>query len=283
VAYLPDYRISSFQPEMAAPLTDLIVFSVRPTADGHVADPTGLLSKLEPFTALRKSRPIRLLLCVGGGKKERSEGFAPMAADAASRARFVGELVAIAVRYRFDGIDVDWEHMTEGDAAERRAFSRLLREIKQALAPRGLLLTVAVGDAAVLDADAVDAVDRIHLMLYDGPRHGTFAQFKAKVDRALEQGVPARKMCVGIPLYALGASPEQTLSYERLVATYHPAPLADDAGGYRFSGVETTRQKVLYANEKRLGGVMFWELSQDAAGPLSMIKTVADMVHSSGP
>jgi chitinase len=276
-AYIPDYKLSSFAAEHTAGLTDLILFSVRPDAQGHVQDTRRLLERVHGIRAMAGTS-LRLLLCVGGGGDHRSDGFSTVAADDQLRAEFIQQLVGIATKHGFDGIDVDWEHLSE--PSDKQSYMVLLRDLRRALTPHHMLLTVAIDDPRELTAQGAQAVDRIHVMAYDGPRHGTLAQAQSKVQAALEQGIPPSKLVLGLPLYALGAGRNQAMPYDRLVEKYHPAPDADEVDGYRFSGVETSRQKVRYAREHNLAGVMFWELTQDAPGDASLIRSIAESLRS---
>jgi GH18 family chitinase len=274
-AYLPDYRLSDFEPSAIEGLTDVILFSVQPGADGHVRDDHGLLGRLQSFAALRRRGGPRILLSVGGGGPGRSDGFSAAASDPARRARLARELAALAADLGFDGLDLDWEH--HRGAADAPAFAALAGELESALAPRGLLLTAAVSDLDLLDAAAIRALDRVHLMTYDGPTHGSLAQVEEKVRQALERGIPALKLCVGIPLYGRGAKAGQELAWAKLAAEHRPAPEADETAGYRFSGVETTRAKARLARRRGLGGVMFWELAQDSR-EVSLIRAAREVL-----
>lgn len=275
-AYLPDYRLPAFRPEMADGLTDLILFSVQPGNDGHVRDDHALLANLETIEEVRRRGRCRILLSVGGGGMHRSDGFSAAASDAALRARLVSELLALTRRHGFDGLDVDWEHMQ--GARDAQAFAALVGDLKRALEPHRLLLTAAAGDLDLLYPEAVRSLDRIHLMTYDGPQHGTLAQAKTRVWQALARGIPAHKLCVGIPLYARGASPGRELPWAKLVARFRPPRGADEIDGYRFSGVETTREKARFVREQNLGGIMFWELLQDAADA-SLIRSAREALN----
>lgn len=264
-AYLPDYRLEQFSAEQAEGLTDLLLFSVRPDLEGHVRDPGGLLTRLARVAPAQ--RHWRVLLSVGGGGQHRSDAFSTVAADPPRRSRFIGELVALVSRAGLDGVDLDWEHFK--DVGERRALATLLVELHQALSPRHLLLTVAVADPAVLLPEAVAAVDRIHLMAYDGPAHGSLAQARALVELALAQQIPAAKLCLGLPLYAVERDGGATTSYRELILRPPEEP-----DGLLISGAEPTRTKVRWLKTKKLGGVFFWELTQDAPGEASLINLV---------
>lgn len=278
-AYVPDYRIDAFRPESADGVTDLILFSVQPRADGSVADANGLLRHVDAVKRLAAQHRWRILLCVGGGARFRSEAFPAVTSDPALRARLVSELVALAVHYQLDGIDVDWEHMRAG--RDERALSTLIVELGRALSGRDLLLTAAVADPRVLEAEAVAALDRVHVMAYDGPRHGSFEQAAAAVEAALAAGVPAQKISLGIPLFARDRGTGAERSYADLIAAHDPPASADAADGYRFNGIETVRRKARHARERKLSGVFFWELTQDAGGESSLVRTAREALDGS--
>lgn len=276
-AYVPDYRLEHFSAADAEGLTDVLFFSVRPDARGAVEDPGRLLERLD--AALPRARSFRALLSVGGGA--RSAGFAATAADPARRARLIATLLALLERHHLDGLDLDWEH--HRGPADHLALATLLVELRQALGPRGFLLTVAVGDATALTAEAIGAVDRIHLMAYDGPRHGTLALATDRVERALRHGVPAEKLCLGIPLFAVGRGRAAASPWRDVSTRHRPAPAVDALAGWRFNGVDTTRAKARWAREQQLGGVFFWELTQDARGASSLINAAQEELRASAP
>lgn len=276
-AYVPDYRLERFAPEQARGLTDVLFFSVRPDERGHVQDPGRLLERLD--LVLPRERTFRALLTVGGGA--RSAAFAAVAADPARRARLIAELLALLERHHLDGLDLDWEH--HRGPGDHLALAALLVELRQALGPRGFMLTVAVDDATALTAQALGAVDRVHLMAYEGPRHGTLALATQRVERALRHGVPAGKLCLGIPLFAVGRGATAAAPWREVLRLHRPAPGADALAGWRFNGVETTRAKVRWAREQRLGGLFFWELTQDARGASSLINVAQEELRAPAP
>ena len=43
-----------------------------------------------------------------------------------------------------------------------------------------------------------------------------------------------------------------------------------------FNGPSTIRAEIRYAGEQSLGGIMIWEIGQDAVGDASLRKVIAD-------
>ena len=275
VGYLPDYRAAAFDLGAARGLTDLVLFSAEPTAEGGLD-----LARLKavPWAELRafKTRQrVRLILCVGGW--ERSAHFPAVAASAPRRAAFVAAAVKLCLAERLDGVDLDWEHPATD--AEQAGHGALLAELRAAFGPHGLALSVTVAAWQRLVPAAIVAVDSVNLMAYDHPgRHSTFDGAKSDVDALLAAGVPAGKVVLGVPFYgrALDKS-RRAVAYRDLAAGKLP-PGADEAGGVAFNGPDTVRRKAEFALRSKLGGVMVWELGQDAPGDASLLGAVRAVV-----
>ena len=278
VAYLPDYRLDRVDPRRAVGVTDLVYFSIEARADGSI-DARRLSDKaLKILERFKKENGTRVHVAVGGWG--RSGGFARLSQDARARARFVGELVQLCEKHGLDGVDLDWEH-PQNDP-ENAGYAALLAELKTAFAPRKLLLSAALADWQDPGPRAYQALDRIHVMAYDhdGPRHATFDQAKADALTFVERGVPRSKICLGLPFYGRRSTDSQVeSSYAEILARHHPQASADEAGGFAFNGPETIARKTRFAHDEGLGGVMIWELGQDASGADSLLKTIVRAEH----
>lgn len=199
VAHLPDYRLAEIAPAVADSVTDLIYFSIEPRATGELDADRLTPAALDKLRQLKRGRKINLLIAVGGWG--RGQNFAPMATDTLARARFVQNLVELCEKNEFDGVDFDWEY--PANKAEEDAFATLLVETRQALRPKGRLVTAALSSWQNLERRAFDALDRIHLMAYEdeGPRHSTFERAISQVDAIVKRGAPESKICLGVPFF----------------------------------------------------------------------------------
>lgn len=87
-----------------------------------------------------------------------------MAAFEDSRKQFARSALKILTYYGFDGIDLDWEYPTSGGgiAQDKQNFVALLKEIKTAISPWGLGLSVAVGvdDKILSDGYNISSIAR---------------------------------------------------------------------------------------------------------------------------
>ena len=278
VAYLPDYRVGALDP--AAPaldnLTDLVFFSLEPTPAGGLN-----AARLTPAIAARlqqikRRHALRLWVAVGGW--ERSAGFAPVATDPLKRRQFAQALTLFCLSHGFGGADFDWEHPS--NAPEEAGYAALLAETHRAFAPHGLRLSVTMAPWQKLALTGIAAVDAVNLMAYDHEgRHSTLAQSQADVAGFLHLGVPPHKLLLGLPFYGRAVAHADTaLSYADILRQYHPAPTVDEVNGMYFNGPATIKQKTRAARAQHLGGVMVWEIGQDAPGDGSLLKAIHQAV-----
>lgn len=71
-----------------------------------------------------------------------------MAANPTLRKNFITSALQMVLKHGFDGFDVDWEYPNRKDTVNGEAdidnFTTLLKELREAFNPHGLLITAAV-------------------------------------------------------------------------------------------------------------------------------------------
>jgi len=271
VGYLPHYRVDSLNALPYDSLTDVIFFSVEPKVDGSIDSSDAKPAILKKLRALTTPKGVKLHLCVGGWRK--SKGFSKMAANLSTRTAFVRNLTAFLKTHQLDGADLDWEHPRS--KSEIESFQKLIIELKTAFHPHGLELTVTVaGWGTYLHPETVPFVDRIQIMAYDqGTPHASFAGATKDMERWVKQGAPKSKLFLGLPFYGRNAKKE-AMTYAEIIRRFKPSPDSDLAGGYHFNGPATIAEKTAYAGREGFGGIMIWELGQDAKGKHSLLHAV---------
>ncbi len=271
--YLPEYRVDGITPEGVAGLTDLIVFSISPRANGSIDAGAWPRRKMEKVRELAASAKARMLIAVGGWG--RSAGFGGMAGNTRSRQRFVKELSAFCQTNEFKGVVYDWEFPR--NSKEETSFDHLLRETRRLFVPKRRTVEIAVNSARPLPRDWTVKVDAVHVMSYDnGPRHATYEQAVADLNKMALLGVPAEMQLLGLPFYGRQiTNRNNALAYAEIKERFQPKREQDEAGGYYFNGPNTLAKKVKLAKERGLSGVMIWEIGQDAKGRDSLLKQVA--------
>lgn len=273
VGYLPDYRVAGFDARACAALTDLIVFSSEPTAEGGLD-----LSRLKGVSwtelqAFKHRDHVRLHLAVGGWG--RSRHFGKVSTTPALRVAFAQAVGKACADLQLDGIDLDWEHPS--NAAEEEGYGLLMSELRAVLAPRGLALSVTVAGWQKLTPLVIQTADFVQLMAYDQPgAHSTLDGALADVGKLRSMGVPRSKLVLGVPFYGRHRTDRnRTPTYREIVERWKPAAGVDEVEGICFNGPETMRRKVAYARDEGMAGVMIWEVGQDAVGEASLLKAVS--------
>ncbi len=270
VGYLPDYRMSDIDLAPCRLLTDLNVFSAEVSPNGDLK-----LNRLQnaPWAKLqtfKTAHRIRLILCIGGW--DRSAGFGPMASSRKSRQRFIESVKTTCLEKRLDGIDIDWEHPQ--NEAEQETYGQLLIELAEALHPLGLQVSVTMAAWQTIPASGLKAVDAVNIMSYDHDgRHSTFEAAEADIKKVLAQGAFASQIHLGVPFYGRSLTDRnKAVTWAELAERATPG--SDEHDGIYFNGPETIRKKTRMAQEKGLGGIMIWELGQDAPGKQSLLNAV---------
>jgi len=191
--------------------------------------------------ALKKTNPmLKVLVSIGGwsfststgafapgstfGKQNSKQIFPDVCADPAKRSTFVNSAIDFCQKWGFDGIDIDWEW--PNNTQQKTDFTSLMQELRTAVNANGYLLTTALrgSPTAGFDNYQLDKihplVDHINLMTYD--YHGgawennvptqvhtpvldcsspTHFDMSGAVDHYLSQGVPAKKIMIGLATY----------------------------------------------------------------------------------
>jgi GH18 family chitinase len=167
-AYLPEYRFANLKiDQLAEHITDLILFSAEPLANGDLAMMSRFPTEvMDAVGKVRASKGLRVFLCVGGGG--RSAGFSSLSSNAATRRKFGLKLLDACRKMGLDGVDLDWEGDLESDPKKWNDFGLLLNDINELFKTDSkngdakLLLSIAihVGQEAAVTPDVIKV--RLH-------------------------------------------------------------------------------------------------------------------------
>jgi hypothetical protein len=223
--------------------THLCIFSATPDARGGCKLAMGWNpGRVKAAVAEAHRHHVKVLLCVGGGGVGRD--FAKATADAAVRATFIKNIIALLKEYECDGVDTDWEEL-QGKYAEYVAFHKELRAELDKIAPRPLL-TAAVANWMFnrTTAQIHPHMDQLNNMSYwtravkNGAADAT--DIAKDMQGLVDKGLPKAKLGVGIGL-----------DFEERRAEVDCDPQACTA-------------KCRFAVDKGYGGVMIWAIDKDA-------------------
>lgn len=278
----PPFRVVAYLTPAIVPdtiaydkLTHINYAFLLPNADGTF-QPLANGWKLKQIVTDAHAANVQVLISVGGWGWEKE--FEAMAADSATRAAFVDNLSNLVAEYDLDGADVDWEYPLPGESAQN--YLALLAALRERM-PQKLLTTAVVSHGANGDgipSESFALFDFINVMTYDGPDHGTMAQFQLGLDYWSQRGLPPEKTVMGIPFYT---RPSET-TYRALVEANPEAAQSDtlDWQGTPnlYNGIPTVQAKTKLA-QAAAGGVMFWTLDYDAAGDLSLLTAIDQAIQ----
>jgi len=104
-----------------------------------------------------KSKGKKVVIAIGGWNDSLGDKYSRLVRDAGARRRFIQNVIEFIKKYNFDGLDLDWEYpkcwQTDcklGPASDRANFATFVRELKEAFAPYGYLLSSAVSPSKMI-------------------------------------------------------------------------------------------------------------------------------------
>lgn len=274
VGYMPSWagNVTSIQ---FSKLTHINYSFALPNANGtlQAIDNT---SKLQQLITLGHQNNVKVALAIGGWNDGNDSAFESLAGNSGSRTTFVNSVLNTVRQYGLDGIDIDWEYPDPGTSGNN--YTALMQQLGTALHNEGKLLTAAVvsegGTASGVQPAVFAAVDWLNIMAYDGGSpHANYDWSIASATFWKNRGLPKAKTVLGVPFY----SRPGYLTYAQLVAL-DPANANRDcttANGAQqcYNGLPTIRRKTQWAMANA-GGIMNWELSQDAPGANSLVSAI---------
>jgi GH18 family chitinase len=164
-----------------------------------------------------------------------------------------------------------------------------MRALSQRLHAEHKLLTVAVAATNFHGRNYLDEVvadvDFLNIMAYDdgyrqpGVHHSSYLYAEEALGYWLvDRGVPADKAVLGLPFYARSLYDRHSRTYRSICEEDREAPGKDRSGEYGYNGIATIRAKTLEIARAKAGGVMIWQLNQDARGEESLLNAIFDAV-----
>ncbi|MHA4806545.1 glycosyl hydrolase family 18 protein [Flavitalea flava] len=266
-------------------LTHLNLAFVNPDATGAFPD-NPLLPQL---VKMAHDHQVKVLLSIGGGEIPAwVTGF--LTDD--KRAAFVSALTEVVSRYDIDGVDVD----LEGSSINEH-YATFVADLSIALKAKKKLITAAIATVygPTLPDEALARFDFVNIMSYDktGPWNPALPGQHSPYDMAVSdltywgktRGIPKEKITLGLPFYGYGFGANQTtsgMSFGDIIAGYPGAENKDqvtlgDGETMYYNGIPTIRSKAALA-VKEAGGLMIWEILQDAQGANSLLKNMNDVI-----
>ncbi len=233
---------------------------------------------------------VKVLISIGGGGASAElEGYYLHLMKDTNRSMLIDNLLNFVQENDLDGIDVD----LEGKLVEADDYDSFVAALSKALKAKNAnweySAAYAAWNANSVSDDAIAYFDFINSMSYDvcGPTWGTSGCQHSSYSKAEDdykywvntRKVAKDKFVLGVPFYGIDWSTNQYLTYAQVLAKYPTEIDKDEAndGKVLYNGRETIRKKAEFALENG-GGVMIWEIGQDAIGNENSLLNVISKV-----
>lgn len=293
IAYIPNWiDLNAFSSSVQyGKLTHINIAFENPDANGYLTFNSGSNTIINAA----HSQNVKVFVSLGGGAV--SEGGAIRdnyfnLITPGNRTAFIQKIYDYVVAHNFDGVDMDLEGPAiNGD------YGVFVIALAAKLHANGKLISAALSEGyggANVPTATFAAFDWINIMAYDatGPwapnspgQHSPYSMAVNQFNYWTGRGLPASKAIIGLPFYGygFGASANQGISYANIVNQYPGAENVDQVGNtIYYNGIPTIKQKTTFAVQNA-GGVMIWELSQDAVGSKSLLTAVNQVIAGSQP
>jgi chitinase len=267
-------------------ITHLNVAFINPDADGNFATD----ANLQKVAQLAHSHKVQILAAIAGGLPP---AYFSKLMEPAMQAKFIASLVKFTQDNYLDGIDVDIEQ-----SLINSNYESFVTNLAAALKAKGKLTTAAIATvyATSYSDKALASLDFINVMSYDktGPwkpeNPGQHSPYTMAVEDLAywsgTRGIAKEKLSLGVPFYGygFGTNAPADLTFSAIVAAYPGAENQDQVtvpggGIVYYNGIPTIKSKTQLALEKA-GGIMIWQLRQDAKGPNSLLGTINTVIQS---
>ena len=221
-------------------------------------------------------------------------GIEEVAKNADAIHRFADTIVKFCHYHQLDGVDMDWEGLST--ALERDRYTQLMDTLEKHLHASNLKLVATLpfnsywgqwfADAALKKADW------LQIMVYDGTgswaqspfgNHSSFQHLTEAENYWTSRGYDREQLVMGVPFYgykfkSTAGGLATSYTYKDIVSLF---PFMDNSMDQTpgndltlFNGPDLLKKKCRYLKEKDFGGIMIWEMTQDALAHKSLHKHI---------
>ena len=281
VGYLPYYSSAAAERIDFSALTHLNIAFANPTKDGTLYLE---MSDKSIRSVVKKCHDngVKAVLSLGGGSIDSTNYNALMRGKPEGITAFNRQIIDYCEKYDFDGVDIDFEFIASSPAWEY--FEDWILALKKQCDKNDLLLTAAVATwySDNITEKAMDCFTYVTVMAYDNDgdsrNHSLYEYAVEQLAYYENRGIAKERLVLGVPFYGYRYTDSGAMdwssaaSYRYLLSLSKQAKNTDYYDGYAYNGAETIRKKA--ALSKDYGGIMIWELSQDADGSDSLLKVI---------
>lgn len=311
-AFAQDYKVVGYVTTYSAlyPNPALIPFSkvthiniafINPTNNSGTINLS--TTRVKALVTAAHNNNVKVLVSLAGALNSGSPTYGylkTIISDSTSRVAFEDKLVTFISTNDLDGLDIDIETDLLASLCKNGSYQKFITGLKAKL-PSTQALTAALGSGYYADfvpKATLELFDWINVMAYDKygtwtgiGEHASYDDFILDEDYYLNtRKINFRKIVMGVPFYGYGWSEGKNnvaASYATLVNLSSDAIEEDyymnPSTGYEYyyNGKKTMLLKTKEVYNQGLGGIMIWELSQDAAAPNSLLDVIQSVIPTS--
>lgn len=282
IGYLPEWSYKAYRELDYSELTHINIAFFEP-------DSSGVLKCDIPASEMKKlvekahSNDVEVYAALGGA--DNSSGFYDFLDTPDEMKAFDNGLMSLCEEYGLDGIDLDIELGSRNQIWD--VYGDWCTELREMCDARGMGLSTATAHwvAERVSPDTFALFDHVNVMAYDNDEdkhsHASYDYAVECLDYfANEKKIPAEKLVLGVPFYGRGYDSSGMLDWDSYMPFSEIVNISPDNysldvySGIAYNGAETMAKKAELA--RSYGGIMIWELTQDAKDEFSLLKVIAD-------
>jgi GH18 family chitinase len=266
-----------------AKITHLNIAFAEPDAEGNLTVFKGLSAVVDKA----HEQQVKVLMSLGGADLNGTKRNWKKLTDPSHVDLFCDRIAGYLIKNDLDGVDID----LEGDIIGHQ-YEIFIKTLSAKLRPRGKLVTAAVATwfEEQIPATCFAYFDFVNIMSFDltGPGNSSHTGQHAPYSMAVEdirfwknKGLSREKIGLGLPFYGYGFYANSTVdevAYKDILRRYPGAEQKDKAGHtIYYNGMPTIKEKTRLAL-RETGGIMIWQLTEDATGDKSLLNAIDSVV-----
>ena len=282
VGYLPDWNYQPFRELDLSQLTHINIAFCNPDDNGRLYCDIPE-RELKSIISAAHSSNVEVFAALGGGGG--CDGYLKHLDTPEERAAFNSNIMDYCESYDFDGIDLDIELSSRNEIWNY--YGDWCTELRTLCDERDMKMSTATAQwvAEKVSPETFALFDFVNVMAYDNDEdvhsHASYEYSEECLDYFSERKkIPREKLVLGVPFYGRGYTADGELdwnsymSFADIVSKGDEYYTADRYNGIAYNGADTIAKKAELANG--YGGIMMWELTQDAKGEKSLLKVIND-------